>query len=509
MSLLKRMASALAGGKPAPVAAARVEPDLGLGKQRSRGFSAAQRGRLTQSWDMRSTNADANQEIYRDHHTLRARAREQSINSPYAKRFYRLLKQNVVGPFGIALQSKAVMANGEPNRKARRMIEREWRKFCRRGNCDVTGKYSFTTFMNLWLESLARDGEVMVRLIRNWPNRWGFALQILEIDRLDLDLNQELDNGNLIRMGVEQDSWERPVAYWLLKNHPGDVYQRAEERYERVPATELLHTYEPWRAHQSRGFTWTHAAAAELHHLDEYRNAELVKSEMQAKVTGVYEQDAEWLEPPDDPDDDVDVEEHLEAGTNKLIPYGLKYKPLPSSSPTQFAPFTKQGLRGVAAGFGPSYNRLAHDLEGVSFSSLRSGELDERDFYKSTQQFVISSLLEAVGDAWLSMSLLTGAIPLPPRNFEIYSELCWIPRGWDWVDPLKDSKAATESITNLTKSIGHYVRQAGIDPDDHWDELEREKAELRRRGLAPELPTPPEPPNVAKAILDAQLLAED
>lgn len=503
MNFLQRMFSAIA---PPPPRAARVEPEIGA-RGGKRSFTAAQRGRLTQAWDMRTTSADANQEIYRDHHTLRARAREQSINSPYAKRFYRLLKQNVIGAFGISLQSKAVMANGTPDRKTRRVIEKEYRQFCKLGNCDVTGQYSFTTFMNLWLECLARDGEIMVRLVRNWSNRWGFALQILEIDRLDPDLNTLLDNGNIIRMGVERDRWERPVAYWLLRDHPGDVYQRAEDRYERVPASELIHTFEPWRPHQARGFTWTHASAVELHHLDEYRHAELVKSEMQAKVTGHYEQDGEYLEAPGEDEDDGEIGEDIEAGISKLLPYGIKFKPLLSNSPTQFAPFTKQSLRGIAAGFGPSYNRLAHDLEGVSFSSLRSGELDERDFYKSCQQFVISALLDRVGATWLAMSQLTGAIPLSPRNFERCSELCWIPRGWDWVDPLKDSKAATESIGNKTKSIGYYVRQNGVDPDDHWDELEREQNELRRRGLLPAVDAAPVKKEPASA--EEQALIDD
>jgi len=499
MNLFKRALGAL-GGSARPAPPARVEPVLSKARGQ-RSFTAAKRGRLTDSWDLRSSQGDANQDIYRDHVTLRARAREQSINSPYAKRFYRLLKQNVIGAHGIALQSKAVLGNGEPDRKSRRLIEKEWKRFCKRGNCDVTGTYSFTTFMQLWVECLARDGEVMVRLLRNWPNRWGFALQILEIDRLDLDLNNLLDNGNTIRMGVERDKWERPVAYWLFKQHPGDIYQRPEEQYERVPASELVHTFEPWRPHQSRGFTWTHASAAELHHLDEYRHAELVKSEMSAKLTGVLEQDAEWMDPPGDDEEDVELEERIEIGSTQVVPYGLKYKQLSSNSPTQFAPFTKQSLRGIAAGFGPSYNRLAHDLEGVSFSSLRSGELDERDFYKNTQRFVIDSILDDIGAGFLSMATLKGALKLPPRHADRYSELCWIPRGWDWVDPLKDSKAATESINNRTKTRSYYLRQAGIDPDDHWEELEREQKEMQARGLLP-----PQPKEATADAVDAALV---
>jgi len=472
-----------------PERAARQEPSLGIAPaasaSRERSFQMARHTRLTSSWTKRTAYGDANQQIYADHLALLARAREQSINNGYAKRFYRLLKQNVVGSQGVQLMSKAVAADGKPDRVTRKLIELEWWKWCKRGNCDVTRTYSFWQFQRLWLETLARDGEVMVRIVRNYPNRWGFALQILEVDRLDVTLNQELSNGNRIRMGVERDAWEAPVAYWLLKAHPGDTYQvPAEEKYERIPVSECRHSFDPWRPHQSRGFTWTHASALDLHHLGEYRNSEMVAAERGAKITGVYEQNAEFIEEPEEGEDPGEIDEVVEAGSSKLLPYGVTWKPYNNTHPaTNFAPFIKAGLRGVAAGFGPNYNKLAHDLEGVSFSSMRSGEQDDRDFYRDVQQLLITELLEMAGDCWLDMALLKGVINLPPRNFHLYGELSWAPRGWDWVDPSKDSKAATESIANRTKTRGDYIRQTGRDPDEVFAEMAEEEERLRELGL--------------------------
>ena len=483
----------------------REEPTLAVPKAPrdeggQRAFQMARHTRLTKSWSTRTGYGDANQEIYGDHQSLMARAREQSINNGYAKRFYRLLKQNVIGSFGIQMMSKAKTPDGKPDRERRRLIEHEFWEWCEKGNCDVTESYSFWQFQRLWLETLARDGEVMVRMVRNFPNRWGFALQILEVDRLDVTLNTWLSNGNQVRMGVERNAWEAPVAYWLLKSHPGDTYQtRAEDKYERIPATELRHSFDPWRPHQSRGFTWTHAGALDLHHLGEYRGAEMVAAEMGAKITGVYEQDAEFV---DDPGDDElgEIDEVVEAGSSKLLPYGVTWKPYNNTHPSSnFAPFTKSGLRGVAAGWGPSYNKLAQDLEGVNFSSLRSGELDERDFYKDTQQFVITELHKFVGKAWLEMALLKGALRLPPRDFHLYREIDWAPRGWDWVDPNKDSKAATESIGNRTRTRGWYIRAQGLDPDEVFVEMAEEEARLRELNLSFQMPVTgtakTEPPN--------------
>lgn len=483
------------GGKRSPAVDARREPTVG----RRGGFKMAHKSRLTSSWTGRSTAADANQAIYGDHETLRQRAREQSINTSVLKRFYRLLRQNVVGPYGIRLQSKATLRDGTPDRIRRRLIEKEWEKFAKKGKFDVTGRYSYVTFMWLWIETLARDGEVLVRLHRNWANRWGFAVQILEADRLDLNLNTLLTNGNRIRMGVELDDFERPVAYWLSRSHPGDVYRRPEEKYERVPAEDLIHTFDPWRPHQARGFTWTHSAALDIHHLEEFRSATRVKAEQSAKITGFYEQNPEWLDPPEDGKDE-DVSEFVEAGTARVLPYGLSYKQHQTASPgADYAPFVKDTLRGAAGGLGPSYNRLAHDLEGVSFSSLRSGELDERDFYKTAQELAVTELLDRLGQTWFDCSLLTGALPIAPGDIERCSEIVWQPRGWDWVDPYKDAKAATESIKNRTKSRSEYIRANGDDPEQIFAEIAAEEALLKSLGLMPEPSTQTEDTNAAKS----------
>ena len=502
MGLLERAKRAwkLAGKADAPPASQRQEPTLN-----ERDFKMARQGRLTRSWSGRSSGGDANQLIYRDHETLRQRAREQSINSGYAKRFYRLLRQNVVGPHGIQMQSKAVRADGTADEAWRRAIEREYRQWCKRGNCDVTGRYSFVTFMWLWVETLARDGEVMVRLVKNWPNRWGFALQILEADRLDANLNTWLSNGNRVRMGVEMDAWERPVAYWLKHDHPGDTYRTpGEQDYERVPADELRLTFDPWRPHQARGFTWTHAGANELHHVEEYAGAELVAAEQGAKITGFYEQDAEWIDPPDEDDEQGVIVEDIEAGTAKLLPHGVTFKPFDNKHPsTNFAPFTKAAVRKIAAAFGPSYNRLAHDLEGVSFSSLRSGELDERDFYKCVQAFAISELLELVGETWLAQSVMTGALAIPPRHFHRLSPIDWLPRGWDWVDPKKDSEAAKVGLETFTDSVSDIIRRKGRDPDDVYRQIADDRRLFASLGLPDPYGKTTEEPRNAQATDDA------
>jgi capsid protein len=61
------------------------------------------------------------------------------------------------------------------------------------------------------------------------------------------------------------------------------------------------------------------------------------------------------------------------------------------------------------------------------------------------------------------------------------------------VDPSKDAKSATESISNRTKTRSEYIRQSGRDPDEVFDEMAREEAHLRSIGLLAAAEPAPKP----------------
>jgi capsid protein len=78
-----------------------------------------------------------------------------------------------------------------------------------------------------------------------------------------------------------------------------------------------------------------------------------------------------------------------------------------------YADFVKANLRGVASGLGVAYHALANDLEGVSFSSIRSGTLEERDAWMLIQEWFSQSFLDRVHAEWLQSALAFGQIALP------------------------------------------------------------------------------------------------
>ena len=120
--------------------------------------------RFTEKWITFPVTADA---IIQDHwRVLVARSRDQSINNDYAKRFIKVCKQNIVGHKGVVLQAQSKDANGQIDKLANDAIELEWKKWGKKGVCEVTGMYSWRDMHDFCITSGSKDGEFIVRILR-------------------------------------------------------------------------------------------------------------------------------------------------------------------------------------------------------------------------------------------------------------------------------------------------------------------------------------------------------
>ncbi|WP_157755104.1 phage portal protein [Variovorax boronicumulans] len=152
-------------------------------------------------------------------------------------------------------------------------------------------------------------------------------------------------------------------------------------------------------------------------------------------------------------DDDGTAISTSQPGVYDTLPPGFDFKAHESKYPNEvFGPFVKTALQRVASGWRVSYHALANDLEGVNFSSIRSGTLDERDRWASDQQWFIDIMLKRVRAEWLVMSLLSNAVtlpngsPLPSAKAVKFAAHDWLGRRWEWVDPLRDMNARIAGV---------------------------------------------------------------
>ena len=371
-----------------------------------RGFNISQTvvANSLATWSRSNTSMDY--DLMRSLTPMRAFSRDLTVNSAIGRRFLQLVSTHVVGPHGFSFAAKPRFNDGKLDVQAAQAIKAAWEDFCRLGICDVTGKLSMNDIDRINVKALARDGEFLVReVIGGGLNEYGYSLQLLDTDRLDVDYtNQKLPNGNQVVMGVELTPYQRPVAFYLLTQHPGGGNSTySYHKHERVPVDQCHHIFIPERAEQTRGIPWMHAIMTDTKNLSGFAEAAIIASRVGASKMGFFTSpDGEAGPLADGTDDDGTFYTDVEPGKFGVLPNGYDFKGFDPDYPNAMVDsFIKTMLRQIASGIGVAYHTLSSDLEGVNFSSSRAGTLEERDEWMCIQGFYIAAFKVGVFSSWL------------------------------------------------------------------------------------------------------------
>lgn len=445
---------------------------LPVGRQ----WESAKISSIENAWNVYSRPADV--DIRYGISLIRARARELAQNADHAKGFLRIVRNNVVGATGFTLQSRAVRANGKPDVQIRNAVEKEWREWGKRGNCDVSGKFSWKSLQRHAIETVARDGEAFIRILPRWDNRWSFALQVIDPEAVDPSYDGEYE-GREIRMGVEIDAFRRPVAYWVIpEQRLSHSSYRVGDRY-RIPASEMLHLYLPEFCWQTRGVSWLAISAGRLHMVQGTEDAEVTASRASAAKFAAYEAQ-EWAPPPEPsssnilgPDgkpistDPGSFAQDIAPGSMEVVPWGYKLNMLDPSHPNAAMPdFLKWALRSLSTGWGVSYNTIGNDAEGVNYTSLRFFLGVERDNWMETQDWFEDELPNPVFNQWIGNQIGLGNIATRPNQRDQARSIKWQPRRWEGPDPTKQAQADEIELRNGTTTLTEITARKGRDLED-------------------------------------------
>lgn len=450
-----------------------------LAGSQARGFQAAQYNRLVMDWQTSSASIDA--ELRGSLKTLRNRTRDLCRNNDYAKNALRAIENNVIGQ-GVRLQSQVTQntgrAAGRLNDRVNSAIETKWAEWCKKDTCHTAGTLSFADIERLLISSVAESGEVFVRIVRKKFGRSNipFSLEVIEADLLDEDHNEVLRNGREVRFGIERDEWQRPVAYYFKNKHPGDYTftGTADKGKTRVPAEDVIHLFRQTRPGQSRGFPWFAPALVRMHHLAGFEEAEVIKARAQASIMGFIKSESDGLS---DGTQDNQRVTTFDPGTIEHLLPGEDFTSFAPTSPGgQFEPFMRAMLRAVAAGLGVSYESLSRDYSQSNYSSSRLALLDDRDNWRTLQQWMIENFHSRVFEQWLDMAWASGELDLPnyAGNESMYKSVRFVPRGWSWVDPVKEVNAYKDAVRSGFMTVSDVVAQSGQDFDELITQRKRE-----------------------------------
>lgn len=449
----------------------------------SRTYAAAKASRLNSDWETIPTSG--NYELRTSLRILRARARQQSRDNGIFKKFLSMARRNVVGK-GIQLQCRAAFLNGSLNTKLNKQVEDLFWEWSFKENCTASQKMSFTDAQNLVVTALARDGEVLIQKIAA-DNPFGFALKFIDVSYLDETFNQQLTNGRRVVMSVEIDANDRPTAYYLT-TPTGDSYLPEPRKTRvRVPAEEMYHFYLFSEDEaQVRGVSWFHAALRDARDLDGYKVGVISSARAAAYSFGmvVPPENMEESFSDDEEDSRPALELKLEPLSIQELPPGYEFKQFDPKQPTQnHHEFYKSILHDVASGLDVNYFSLAGDLSDVNYSTARVGLLDERDFWKGIQDFVIEHFCRPVFADWSRAALLSGKLEIAPGDFAKIQNPMWRPRGWSWVDPQKEINAQIMALENNVTTLTDVLAEQGKDLTEHFETIKTERDLAKRYGI--------------------------
>jgi len=443
--------------------------------------------------DHLSADAAANPRVRR---VLRSRARYEVANNGYARGMVTALANYVVGT-GPRLQ----MLTDDP--AANRLIEREFAKWAK----------AVGLAHKLWTMRLSQceSGEVFAILSTNPRIDSPVQLDLRLIEADQVTTPWLLREDERLHDGILFDAFGNPVAYHVLRKHPGDnTFMKAGQSahdFDVLPAEAVVHLYRAERPGQSRGVPEVTSSLSLFAMLRRYTLAVLGSAEQAALPSGVIYTDA----PADSEAANVEPMDSVEMdrGTWLTMPFGWKMGQVRAEQPTtMYGDFKGQVINEIARPLNMPFNIASGNSAGYNYAS---GRLDHQAFYKAIridQNFLAEVVLDRIFRAWLDEAvLIEGYLPQSLRTLDAAAE--GYPHQWFWdgfehVDPAKEANAQSTRLTSNTTTLAAEYAKQGLDWEQELRQRAKEVALMKELGLTAEQAAPPEPDDNANDDTDPE-----
>lgn len=477
------------------------------------GLEAGRMGRRLGSWI--PSRVHVNTLINQSGPNTLARARFLARNNGYAYSAVECFASNLVGA-GITPSWKSPLAKGiepvgaddeisETKRKANKRkakaaasqkkdVHALWARWT--DEADAEGITDFYGLQKRIARELFIAGEVFVRLRpRYMADGLSIPLQLelLPAEQLPLWLTMPLENGNWIRQGIEFDKIGRRVAYHFWKVNPGDITLAPKfgERV-RLPASQILHVFDPLEGGQIRGLSRLTPAIITLWMLDLYDDAELERKKT-AALFSVFvtrpDPDGEFFDKEMQGKDPSagSAQVKLEPGAAHVLLPGEDIKVAePADSGQSYEPFQYRTLARVCAALGLPYAGVTGDMVKANYGNQRAAMIEARRRAEAIQHGVIVfQFCRPVFRAFLDSAHIAGALDFDgyADNPQDYLDMNWIPPRWMWIDPLKDRQAEILAVDAGFKARSMVVEEEGYDAAEVDERIAEDAARAARLGI--------------------------
>lgn len=445
-------------------------------------YDAAGTGRRVRGWSPPATGPNKALEGLQ---RIRDRARDAVRNDWSGEASTQKWATNLVG---IGIRARITRLKAKTRKQA---VNDAWDDWTQRADADgVLTFYGLQTLATrTWLDS----GEVFVRLR---VRRGSFGLevpmqvQLIEPDfvpMLDADAWPDMPRGNRIRSGIELDPRGQRVAYWMHREHPGDGAAVDHGSLLRIPASEVLHMFEPKRAGQLRGVSALAPVLTRLRGINDYDDAVLERQKLANLFVLFVTRQLSGADPLTGlPEDGTQSPlAALEPGLMQELAPGEDVKfSNPPEAGTTYSDYMRTQHMGTAAAAGMPYELFAGDIKDVSDRTLRVLVNEFRRFAEQRQwQILIPMFCQPVRDWWTRAAVLAGVVR--PHEADAVRRVQWATHGWAHIHPVQDPEGKRLEVEAGFRSRSSVVGERGDDPEDVDDERAQDAERSQRLGLSP------------------------
>ena len=467
-------------------------------------YRGAEQSRLWRGWQPGNYSGDA--AIYRDFRALTPRIRDLFRNEPTLRKLARELKKHVISANGIQtfadvrLQDGALPGEQDLDDAFNFEADEEFERWSE-GECDVEGRLSWPEMQWLYFSEIIESGGAL--LLECWDDsprrRNPLCYQIVEYDQLDTRYDQPTGrSGNKIMRGIEYDSRNRPVAFYVYDQHPYD-YGSVSMDSRRIPAERVIHSYIPGRPSQYQGVSELAANVQTAKDFDWLIGNELTSAALSALLTMVVKRkngagtglgfsgDASSTDgTTDDYDNNI-----VKWGRGVVADIGAEddVKIAESSRPNPdvatFGDLLFQ-LHGMSAGV--SHGRVTGQYKGTSYSAARAMHLDDAAYFVVLQSMCAKQFVLPVRRRHTEVCAALGMYSsVSRRQFQNQRHemlrLIYQAPGREQLDPEKETGAAAERID---AGFSTWQDECGL-RGKNWRQValqqKRERAFFARHGL--------------------------
>lgn len=430
-------------------------------------YDAGSYDRPNQNWRVGNQSAELTDRYSRD--DVKARARDLERNSDIMNSVVGAFKRNVVGS-GFSIQAKTE----EP--ELNKEIERAWKRWCKKRNCDVTGTQSLNQIIRMAVERKKIDGGILFVKRYTSDGFIPFKLQMIEVDELDGSTLNPKKAGNKVVGGIEYNSFNRPVGYFI-KQYDIDGYGMKEPVY--VEEKDVIFYFTKKRPTQLREMSDMAATIPRVRDVNEFMMAVSVKERIEACLSVFIKRSipATGIGRPNGSPTAGDKVSYdgklLSPGMIKELNAGDEIQVVnPAGQGADATSFTKLQQRLIGAGQGISYEATSRDMSEANYSSARQGMIED-DLTYGEEKELLMEVLDEIYETFVISAVLSGAIAIPKfwEEKERYLAHDWTQEPRPWIDPQKESNANKTALQTGQKTFKQISAENGRDWRDQVDDI--------------------------------------